>query len=284
VDAHGRRCPTDEARVDFEITGPAIWRGGYNSGKEGSINHLYLDTECGINRVGIRSTVTPGAVTLTAHRAGLKPATIQLSTGPIQIAGGIQRELPTILAAELPERPSVDAVALAWQIKLRSAAAPVTAQAKSNNLLFSSFNYTGEGTGGGEVADVLDALAYSDNALLYLTKLPSLLDGACLIRTASKDNTYWANDYIVATTARPLTLYVAHDSRAPKPSWLADYKATGQDILVNTQRLQLYAMNLGKDATIRIPGNSDQGKAKPSAYNLILFAKPAKPEPKFSQN
>ena len=33
VDAKGERCPTDDARVDFTCTGPAIWRGGYNSGK-----------------------------------------------------------------------------------------------------------------------------------------------------------------------------------------------------------------------------------------------------------
>jgi beta-galactosidase len=38
VDEQGRRCPTDDARVDFTITGPAIWRGGYNSGKTGSTN------------------------------------------------------------------------------------------------------------------------------------------------------------------------------------------------------------------------------------------------------
>ena len=44
IDAQGRRCPTDQARVDFEVTGPAIWRGSYNSGKEGSINHRYFYT------------------------------------------------------------------------------------------------------------------------------------------------------------------------------------------------------------------------------------------------
>src|ERR1035438_9126749 len=59
VDAQGRRCPTDEARVDFKVDGPAIWRGGYNSGKTNSVNNLYLDTECGINRVAVRSTLTP---------------------------------------------------------------------------------------------------------------------------------------------------------------------------------------------------------------------------------
>jgi beta-galactosidase len=82
VDAEGRRCPTDEARVDFAVTGPGIWRGGYNSGKVDSINNLYLDTECGINRVAIRSTLTPGKITLTAKRNGLAPTTAEVEAAP----------------------------------------------------------------------------------------------------------------------------------------------------------------------------------------------------------
>jgi beta-galactosidase len=91
VDAQGRRCPTDEARVDFKLDGPAIWRGGYNSGKINSVNNLWLDTECGINRVAIRSTLTPGKITLTATRAGLEPATIQLESKPVEIRDGLIR-------------------------------------------------------------------------------------------------------------------------------------------------------------------------------------------------
>ena len=33
VDAQGRRCPTDEARVDFKLDGPAIWRGGLTAAR-----------------------------------------------------------------------------------------------------------------------------------------------------------------------------------------------------------------------------------------------------------
>jgi beta-galactosidase len=80
VDAQGRRCPTDEARVDFKLDGPAIWRGGYNSGKINSVNNLWLDTECGINRVALRSTLTGGPITLTATRAGLEPATVKIES------------------------------------------------------------------------------------------------------------------------------------------------------------------------------------------------------------
>ena len=91
VDAQGRRCPTDEARVDFKLDGAAIWRGGYNSGKINSVNNLWLDTECGINRVAIRSTLTPGKITLTATRDGLEPATISLESKPVTITAGLAR-------------------------------------------------------------------------------------------------------------------------------------------------------------------------------------------------
>jgi len=78
VDAHGERCPTFQQRVDFECTGPGIWRGGYNSGKTNSINNLYLDLECGINRVAVRSTLEAGEITVSAKCAGLKSGSVKI--------------------------------------------------------------------------------------------------------------------------------------------------------------------------------------------------------------
>jgi beta-galactosidase len=80
VDSQGRRCPTDEGRVDFKLEGPAVWQGGYNSGKPHSVNNLWLDTECGINRVAIRSTSTPGAVTVVASRSGLESVVLKIES------------------------------------------------------------------------------------------------------------------------------------------------------------------------------------------------------------
>jgi len=89
VDAKGQRCPTDDARIDFTIDGPGIWRGGYNSGKIDSTNNLYLNTECGINRVSIRSTLIPGTITATASREGLKPAMVQIVSKPANLVDGL---------------------------------------------------------------------------------------------------------------------------------------------------------------------------------------------------
>jgi beta-galactosidase len=94
VDAKGQRCPTDDARVDFTCTGPGIWRGGYNSGKLNSTNNLYLNTELGINRVAVRSTLTAGTITVTAKRDGLKSAQVQITSKPVVIADGIATTRP----------------------------------------------------------------------------------------------------------------------------------------------------------------------------------------------
>ncbi len=99
VDEQGRRCPTDDARVDFTITGPAIWRGGYNSGKTGSTNNLSLNTECGVNRVAIRSTLNAGMVAVTAARNGLEKGTGQIEAKPVTVKDGLVEMQPSRWAA-----------------------------------------------------------------------------------------------------------------------------------------------------------------------------------------
>jgi beta-galactosidase len=94
IDAKGERCPTDDARVDFTCDGPGIWRGGYNSGKTDSTNNLYLNTELGINRVAVRSTRSPGTITVTAKREGLKSAELRLTTKPVVVTNGIATFMP----------------------------------------------------------------------------------------------------------------------------------------------------------------------------------------------
>ncbi len=101
VDAQGNRCPTDEARVDFKCDGPAVWRGGFCSDKLNTTNNLYLDTECGINRVAIRSTLTSGPITLTATRAGLTTATVTIDSHPVEITDGLTRALPPGLSGPM---------------------------------------------------------------------------------------------------------------------------------------------------------------------------------------
>jgi beta-galactosidase len=96
VDAKGQRCPTDDARVDFKITGPGIWRGGYNSGKTNSTNNLYLNDECGINRVSVRSTLGAGAITITASRDGLQSGSVTIDAKAVPIQNGLTLWMPPV--------------------------------------------------------------------------------------------------------------------------------------------------------------------------------------------
>jgi beta-galactosidase len=75
-----------------------IWRGGFNAAKLNTTNNLYLDTECGINRVAIRSTMTAGKITVTAKRDGLKSATVTVDSKPMEIVNGLGRALPQTLS------------------------------------------------------------------------------------------------------------------------------------------------------------------------------------------
>jgi beta-galactosidase len=75
--------------VDFAVAGPAVWRGGYNSGKIDSTNNLFLNTEDGINRVSVRSTLSPGTITVTASRSGLQSAQIKIVAKPLKIVDGL---------------------------------------------------------------------------------------------------------------------------------------------------------------------------------------------------
>ena len=89
VDEHGRHYPTDDAHIDFTVTGPAVWRGGYNSGKTKSTNNLYLNTECGINRVAVRSTLEPGMVVIKATQDGLESAEVAIESNPVKVVDGL---------------------------------------------------------------------------------------------------------------------------------------------------------------------------------------------------
>jgi len=94
LDANGHRVSTDDDRIDFTVAGPGVWRGGYNSGKIDTTNNLYLNTEAGINRVSVRSTLTAGTITVTASRRGLKSAQITLVAKPVKIVDGLAATVP----------------------------------------------------------------------------------------------------------------------------------------------------------------------------------------------
>lgn len=94
VDAKGRRCPTNMNLVEFDLTGPAQWRGGLAQGPDNFILSKSLPAECGVNRVLIRSTPVAGVITLRANAKGLKSASVTIDSKTVRMNGDLPADLP----------------------------------------------------------------------------------------------------------------------------------------------------------------------------------------------
>ncbi len=69
VDAKSRVCPLEMDKVTFDLEGPAVFMGGYNSGTAGETSPIgknWVNLECGVNRVFIRAGREPGLIVLKA--------------------------------------------------------------------------------------------------------------------------------------------------------------------------------------------------------------------------
>lgn len=94
VDAKGNRCPTALNLINFDLQGPAEWRGGIAQGPENYILSKSLPVECGVNRVIIRSATKAGKITLRATSAGLEDAQLSFVSKPVKHNNGLSKELP----------------------------------------------------------------------------------------------------------------------------------------------------------------------------------------------
>src|SRR5438067_3332789 len=107
VDAQGNRCPTALNLINFDLQGPAEWRGGIAQGPDNYILSKELPVECGINRVILRSLPQAGKIVLNASSQGLKPAAIQLVSTAFSTTDGVSKTLPDAgLTARLDRGPT----------------------------------------------------------------------------------------------------------------------------------------------------------------------------------
>lgn len=113
VDKAGRRCPLANDAIQFNLEGPAEWRGGIAQGPDNYILSSTLPVECGVNRALIRSTTQAGNIHLTASAKGLKPAELSFTSTPVESQNGLSTYLPgellqgSLLRGETPCTPSL---------------------------------------------------------------------------------------------------------------------------------------------------------------------------------
>jgi hypothetical protein len=105
VDAAGRRHPLALDMVDFDVQGPAEWRGGIAQGPGNYILARSLPVEGGVNRVLLRTTTQAGRIVVRAHAQGLAPAELVLASQPVAVKDGLAA-LPPAPPARLDRGPT----------------------------------------------------------------------------------------------------------------------------------------------------------------------------------
>jgi len=266
VDKDGNRCPTFEQRVDFEMTGSAIWRGGYNSGKINSINNKYLYLECGINRVSVRSTNRAGEIYVTVKKKGLPDATINITSHPVTTTNGITTQLPTIpnLQNSTIKQKNVQKITTILGDALKTES--------QTGRYICEFSYSGPN----HQVKIGTSLRNGDKIYVdsnsKFKNLPKELLGADWTILANNDRLYNAVDLMTIAVNKSAKIYVLHDDRLqPRPAWLREnFKNTKKFIKFKNTKMSIFSRTIKAKETLTLGTNTENNKQKNSYMYIVL--------------
>ncbi len=135
LDKQGRRCPLDDRMIHFTLYGEGKWIGGIatrnnkeflkentkkdptlldSANKKNSsdnyVGAMSLPLECGVNRVLVRSTPTPGEINLAVTANGVRTARLTLKTVKAPACDELPALslAPSLLRGETPSTPSYE--------------------------------------------------------------------------------------------------------------------------------------------------------------------------------
>lgn len=261
IDAQGRRHPTIEQRVDFELEGPAIWRGGYNSGIELSTNHHHLNIESGINRVAVKATRETGTIILRAKSAGLASAEASVNILPYEGKGGTSSSLPQ-LQSPLPYA----------ELNLVNEVVEGLSFEQSEGNYIEGFSYSGTRFSLPVQKNAEDGMLFYVDRDDYMNTITENLRGADYIQTADEENMYEAVDLMDFTVNRAGTLLIAHDDRLQKPAWMKAFKKNteGLGFEVGGHHLSFYTKEMEQNESITLGSNREAGPTEGHMY-IVVF-------------
>ena len=101
VDGRGRVLPYASDRVTFKLEGPGVFMGGYNSGtfdETSPVGKDWVNLECGVARVFVKSTREVGKIVLKASLAAKSAkrfaSEVEIVSGCVAVTGGLMLEQP----------------------------------------------------------------------------------------------------------------------------------------------------------------------------------------------
>ncbi|MYN11005.1 glycoside hydrolase family 2 protein [Pseudoduganella aquatica] len=136
VDAKGRRNPVALNKVEFELQGPAEWRGGIAQGPDNYVLSRALPVEGGVNRVLLRTGTQAGKIILRAKSEGLASAELTLVSKPVAVKDGLSAQFP---ADGLPLHLQRGATPATPSFKVSRVAVPVASIEAASNAADAGF-------------------------------------------------------------------------------------------------------------------------------------------------
>ena len=270
VDSEGRRHPTVEQRVDFEITGPGVWRGGYNSGKEHSTNNLYLDLECGVARVAVRSTRDTGEIRLVASSSGLASGECVVESHGIVSSNWRDQKLP-----QWPTAEELGDLNLVWEEE-----AIGSDNEQSEGTYINGFSYSGTRLTLPVCCNAEDGLMPYVDRSDSIEDIPEFLRGSDYIQTSDDESLYEAVDLMDFSVCAEGMLYIARDEQLPLPGWMKEFEAVSDgldglkrrvsSIPLGDSIMKLYGLRLEKDSSITLGSNRETGPEVCRMYFLFF--------------
>jgi hypothetical protein len=115
----------------------------------------------------------------------------------------------------------------------------------------------------------IGALVYIDRTYTY-SSVANWLKASTYIKTANDDKGSSGGAFITFDVNQDVTVYVAHDDRiTAKPSWLASFTDTGDDLDTTDSILSVFAKDFSA-GTVTLGGNEGGDK---SMYTIIIVGK-----------
>jgi len=182
VDKNGLRCPTNNAMIEFILTGEATWLGGIAQGPHNYIFSKNLPVENGVNRIMLQSTTKSGTIHISAKSEGLQSSKIVLKTNTFSTENGLSKQLPGAdLVSNLKKGPTPET---ASYTKKRNPVFIKNAIALSNNAAaYKSFddNELTEWSNDGKI---------STGRITYALDKPSIINECVIKLTGWRSKSY----------------------------------------------------------------------------------------------
>jgi hypothetical protein len=283
LDAEGRRCPLAMNIINYNVEGPAVWRGGiWEEDVAKYANAKILPVINGIHRVIVRSTEEPGIIKITSTADGLQPATVEVQSHDVGVKNGVTTALPAVLPVAFFPQPI-------YGPDLGPAPTPPPGAFDTDKL--------GSSATGEIIYDLSTAFPQgatlvkgaNDGSVIYKDRpwkfegLPEYLVGADYLQVANDDATASAGEGVVFKIGTAGRVYIAYDDGNvdfPVRSSPTGFNKTKDKILIGGRPHTIYrsgAMNGGE--LTYLGTNSWTEQPPPGVNNYVVFIKAEIDEP-----